>query len=569
MHPTSNPLFLMSPRSEHVSEETIEIELPSDIKKLDESLFYLHRKIEGLYQFLPWPAQMQKIVVMTEVKGGKGDIAAAAKIIDYMQQNCSDLTFDWVLQSDDLLFAKSLLSSFDPSKICIRKYGSTPPEEIEADLLIVGPVKFAHNLSECELKINREIAGPIFGFMEIAKELHSFHHTTPRSLIHKANPSENIKEIYQNLHLNIFPGESSSNQGLVPMGLQPGTGIFLNKNRMEASLSRAYCCPSYIPLIENTKLRQDILSAMHCDDAKSLPDYDRYSFNFGYAHYSTSWGNYIDCVAIHEKDKDVIIVLNQCGEFDRLSTLNFSETIFTPERLVLLKEKGYGQVTLKGEEEIILVSPIDCQIKRNLTVIVRASFTPNDMKQMQLASERLLATGDNSAIEAWSALCKLYLYEDVANGGCKWRFLQQQVDLATTISPNLSKLLALFGGDRRLRNDSINEPFNKEQMDEIECCLNDPQLSDATLAFCHQITDNYSFEKVLEGAIKRTVWQSYIPELMDLEAETMDEEFKSGLISYIRNQGISTKTLFVRRLPELEKKINSMVQSQFMCDHTQ
>ena len=139
---------------------------------------------------------------------------------------------------------------------------------------------------------------------------------------------------------------------------------------MEAPLSRAYCCPSYISLIQNTELRQDILSAMSCHDDKSLPDYDSYSFNSGYAHHPASWGKFIDCVAIHERHKHVVIVLNQCGEFDRLSVGDFSNIIFTPERLAYLKEKGYGQVTLKGNEEAILIQQSDDdQTKRNLDVL--------------------------------------------------------------------------------------------------------------------------------------------------------------------------------------------------------
>jgi hypothetical protein len=206
-----------------------------------------------------------------------------------------------------------------------------------------------------------------------------------------------------------------------------------------------------------------------------------------------------------------VIVLNQKGAFSSLSTQKFQNEIFTSDRLTFLKQKGYGTVILKGQESesVLLQEAENPQMERRLVVILRPSFVPIDMKRMQLASERLLATGDNSAVEAWSSRCKLYLYEDVANLGSKWKFLQQQVDFAKTISPNLAKLLALFGGDRRLPQPSLNMAFDKAKMDQLERLLEDPDLGSATIRFCNQIIKNYSFNEVLEGTVKRVAWQYY------------------------------------------------------------
>ena len=214
----------------------------------------------------------------------------------------------------------------------------------------------------------------------------------------------------------------------------------------------------------------------------------------------------------------------------------------------------------QGSETTLLQDAKNPQLERRLTVIVRPSFNPSDMRCMQLASERLLATGDNSAVESWCARCKLYLYEDVSNLGCKWRFLQQQVDLAQTISPNLSKLLALFGGDRRLPNRSLNQPLDGPKMIEMEELLNAPDLSDATLQFCDRITSTYSFYAVLEAALKRTAWHHYIPQLARIEAETLDESFRTGLVTYLKNPEASEKALHVRNIPELGKCVQEAVQ---------
>lgn len=291
-------------------------------------------------------------------------------------------------------------------------------------------------------------------------------------------------------------------------------------------------------------------------DGQSTPNFDDYSFNSGYAHKPASWAKFIDCTAIHEKTKAVVIVLNQSGEFDHPSTPEFQEQIFTPQRLTYLKQKGYGTIILKGDgyNQTLVSEP-----GRSLTVIVRPKFNPVDMKCMQLASERLLATGDNSAVESWCVRCKLYLYEDVSNMGCKWRFLQQQVDLAKTISPNLSKLLALFGGDKRLPDRFLNVPLSEEKMAEMELLLNDPNLSDETLQFCDKITGDYSFDKVLAAALLRTAWHHYLPELAKIEAESMDEAFQSGLVNYVKDPENAEKTVHVRSNPDLKLRIRAVV----------
>lgn len=540
--------------------EVVEVTLPGDTEDLDQSLFHLHRKIESQYQGLPWPAKIQKVVVMTEVVGGRGDIAAAAKAIAIMQQVCPELVFDWVLSGGAKYDPATFLRCNDSSKITIRDWQSMPIKNEQADFMLTGPVKFSYGAKYVQARINREIVGPTFGFTENAEDLYSFSSFIPQAIVKKESDTH-PNETYRKLHTYIFPGKSGPSSGLVPMGIQPGTGLFLDQSRIDAPLSRGYCCPSYLLQIQNVTLRQDILEAMNCGDDKSVPDYDKYSFNSGYAHHPVTWAKFIDCVAIHEHTKHVVIVLNSHGEFKKLSTQDYSNQIFTPERLSYLKQKGYGRVVLKGEEskQFDLQKSDEIQETRDLTVIIRPSFLPSDMKQMQLASERLLATGDNSALEAWCARCKLYLYEDVANMGCKWRFLQQQVDLANTISPALSKLLALFGGDKRLPDNSLNKPLNTQQMSELEDLLNDPKLSEATIEFCHHITENYSFQDVLIGAIKRTVWHHYIPELAQLEAEVIDDEFKLGLVSYLKNEGATDRTLTVRALPELGKRVQECV----------
>jgi hypothetical protein len=544
-------------------ESSTSIAIPKEIEDLQEALFPLHRQIESFYRTLPWPKKIQKIVVLTQVSGGRGDIAAAAKAISLLQQMCPTLTFDWILQGArlDQDNPLSFLTCNDLSRVYVRSLSSEPMDKMPGDFLLVGPVRLSWDIDYVESRILRKISGPTFGFLENGDSLSTFWPEMLQAELKSAPQDASTHEMYQSLHSCIFPSKVKGDSGFLPMGLQQGSGVFLDLNQMQATLSRGYCCPSYLLHIQEQQLRSDILGAMDMFDGHSEPDYDKHSFNSGYAHRPPSWGKFIDCVAIHERHKHVVIVLNQHSEFACLSTKEFRDQIFKPERCSFLQKKGYGSVVVKGkdQEPLSVLKSDNSRTERRLTVIVRPSFVPSDMRRLQLASERLLATGDNSAVESWCARCILYLYEDVANCGCKWKFLQQQVDLAKTISPTHSRLLALFGGDRRLPEPFLTGPPSHQKMVEIERLLSDPSLGDATLEFCSRITTNYSFNIVLEGALKRTAWHHCIPGLDVVEADALGEEFQTEVVAYLRNSEASERVFSVGALPELGKRIQERV----------
>ena len=307
------------------------------------------RQHESRNRKLPCPPPIKKFLAYTTVAGGRGDIAASAKAVNLMRTICPNATIEWVLGCDsDCRKAeydpRAFLNPNDPS-IQFRYLDADPQDKAPIDFTLVGPYTPSFRFTEFERALDRKIAGPVFGFVENANK--------PRW-----EPS------------------------FLSMGLQAGTGVFLDRSRIEAPLSREYCCPSYLPKIEDDGLRKDILEAMNVFDGQSQPDYDQYSFNLGYAHQETSWEKFIDSVAIHERDKHVVIVLNQQGAFSGYTTHGFQDELFTPDRLAFLRQKGYGTVILKGEglEPILLQEAENPGLERRLTVIIRPSFVPSDMR---------------------------------------------------------------------------------------------------------------------------------------------------------------------------------------------
>jgi hypothetical protein len=514
-----------------------------------EAFFQIHRQLERLYQQLPWPKKVSKITLVTETPGGKGDLSAVAKVIALMQRYAPNLTFDWSIMNHPEL-AQPFLSQLNSSKIKVRacRY-SDPVDTSPADMMIIGPAKCSWGIDYIDANNRRKLAGSRLAFLENGSDPveEAIPLMTARHEMLKLSDQVNVRDAYMLFHDKVFSTEYTLGSGLT-MGLRKATGVFLDKSRLNAPRSRGYCCSSYVQQIKDSELRKDILSAL---GGKINPDYDKYSLNSGYAHWSRSWGRFIDFVAIHERNKHVVIVLNQVGEFDKFDTKKFWDHHLTPERLALLKQWGYRSVSIKGVEKNIINAQLNAEKEgRELSIVLRPWFHPQDMKFLQLASERLLATGDNTAAEAWASKCILYLYEDVANMGCKWKFVEQQVDLAMTVYPPLGKFIRLCA--------QINT-LSKGEVDQVIQILQDPRLSKATLDFCNKIVENYSFEELLEGALKRTAWHQVLPKLAEAEAEVMEKEVQSGIIEFIKSTQNPPRTIVLKNLDVVAQHIQNKV----------
>jgi len=525
---------------------SLPITLLASMDDIGEAIFPLHRAIETCYQKLPWPSKIKNIVVLTEVPAGRGDVAAAAKAISVMHQFCDNCHFDWVLTGNG--FRNNDPSFYLPesirNKVHIRSSMENSSVDQPADFILAGPVPLTWDKSYIEKRISRKIAGPVFGFCEIADTGFLPDSEVLGLKIQKDKP----------LHAFFFPSQKAG-KGLLPMGLKPGTGVFLDQSRIEALLSKGDHCPSYIAQIQDVELRKDL----------SFDD-DLDSFNSGYAHHPASWGKFIDVVAKHEKNKNVVIVLNQSNAAVDFSSEEFATKILSDQRLKELAKKGFGTIRLKARGEKMKILRMGKNL-RALTVIIRPFFLPEEMRCLQFASERLLTTGDNTPIEGCCARCKLLVYEDVSMLGEKWRFLIQMVDLANTIDPNLSQLLALFGGDKRLPNRLLNQELDFETKKKIERLLDDPNLDSATMQFCKKIAAEYSFEPVLMGALKRAAWHHVIPSLANIEEEALQENFHKPLVAHLKNPVPNKTNLLIDSLPQISRRVNQAVHKYFWASN--
>lgn len=465
-----------------------------------ETIDELQRVVEKAYAGLPWPSNVKNVAIFTEVKGGLGDISAASKFIKIIQNLNPAVNLKWIVESS--LYSEEYLRNFlktndvNDASITIENKDMVH-SPFKTDLLVVGPNRCQHEDDYLTSKYSIQPLGkgiPRFSFLECATPI-----TDQFPMMFK------IAGVFQDTFKKFYDltlGPPSSHITGIALGLKKGSGVFLDQKRMQAELSEKYSDPKYISEIEEEPLRMQILEAFK----------DNASLNFGYAHHNISRLRFIDSVATHEKEKNVVLVINQEGEFKKYSTIEFFGTVADKKRLKYLETLGYNELVVVdtlGKYPI----KISKNPGRSLTIIVRPRFLPQDMRPLQLASERLLATGDNTACESWASRCKLYLYEDV-NKGCKKEFLTQQIKIASAIYPPLGRFIELCGK---------TEVLYPKEHEELLTLLNDPKLSEGTYAFCMHIIQNYSAEQPLEASILRMLWLNQIPTLTDEERNVLGD----------------------------------------------
>ena len=156
----------------------------------------------------------------------------------------------------------------------------------------------------------------------------------------------------------------------------------------------------------------------------------------------------------------------------------------------------------------------------------------------------------NSPAESWAAKCKLYIYEDVANCGVTDQFLKQQVKIADKIDPRLGQFLKLVGKVGAL---------NEEEMDQVKKILQDSDLSKATFNFCNYVVKHYRFEEAFLGSLKRVLWHHYIPQLSEIEAKALDNDFKEKVVKYLESFETEQQVILLKNLPLLASRIREVV----------
>jgi len=260
------------------------------------------------------------------------------------------------------------------------------------------------------------------------------------------------------------------------MNLDETSGVFIDKRISSIKLPNGYSDQQFIKQISND-LQDDIVSAF---------EYGPASINFGYAHTSHLKTRFI-WTTLQQSKQNTLIIVNRHGVFERYDYEEFVKVTMEDLKKYDIADLDFHSIIFL-ENGLVKKKRLNSRGRKLVHIVVREKFNPKDMTWLQLASDRLLATGDNSACESYAARCKLYMYEDVANCGCKDKFLKQQITVASIISTSLGRYIELAGK---------NKDFTAEEMKEYKSLLKIESLGQSTVEFCNYIIENYDFEDKL------------------------------------------------------------------------
>lgn len=531
------------------------------------------------YQTMPLPPteKSRKYLITNRIYGGSGDIAAAAAVIRLIIRIDPKAVIHW--STEGYGTAVNFLPKDLRERVSIFPYKKSGYEAqepidciIETPLGGLGPSNLPYFKEKFKLRPDERMlfvyeigtsSSPGLEFAQTTEGEGLDEHgldiclQSKKGKVHVHVMEGEKKVVFANLPkdkrdevVRFFVKNMQAGADLVaiPMNLDDSSGVMIDaavseEDEKTAMEDRVTFQSRHLDTIEDAKLKAQLLGE-YKDFSAFCKDY---GIAFGYAHYTESKARLIDFYTMQERNKNVAVVLFQARKEDEATTLAyFQKKVFTEERLAKLKENGIGKVCLKSadsdKEEIISIKT-DQKDARTLLVVLRESFAKETMKVFQTIGNAQLSTGDNSACEVFAysteACLEFFMYEDLSKhfgsesvgwSGLKQEFLQQQIKLATEIYAPLGELMTL----------TSTEEMSKEGRDKVSALLKDEKIPSMLSQFMQKIRKKMNFYPILEGMIKRHLWQKYDSKRLNLEEQMfMSSEDVSKVVEthYFREPG--------------------------------
>lgn len=491
-------------------------QLPVDLQDLPEITTLVIRKLEELYQDRSWPIEeYPAVTVLSQVWQGAGDVVSGRNLIERIARFHEGIKINWCVP----ISSKVISDPYEtlPPELKGRVTMITPEEFQKigkGDVLVAGPSHMGDDWSYIEKARGKGAA--VIAVDELAFPSYGCGESLSKTLDKLSKFSDIFKEF--------FPAQSGKKENMSAMGLGEGQGVFLNQERIRESLFDVGCDPKYLKLLENKELQQSIFNALGGED------YSTASLAFGYAQIFSSKKEFVECAAMKEQEKNVVVVLNAKGEECPYTTPSeYSAHIFSDENLKFFEEMGYTSFVVKKGKEIVRISRGSGG--REITVDLYDRFAKEDMKNLQLAAPMLLATGDNTLIESLCAGSTFLVYEC---RGHKRELLNQLIGLSSNISEDYTELLKTFGRER-----GVNDPnISQEERERLKTILQSEELPKAVAKLCKTVVANYSLDDKLKGQILRSVYNHLKPkESLEEEMAALGPEMKEALMAYVNEPG--------------------------------
>ncbi|ETR80351.1 hypothetical protein X556_0318 [Chlamydia pneumoniae B21] len=297
---------------------------------------------------------------------------------------------------------------------------------------------------------------------------------------------------------------SVKNHYKLNLGIQNSlSGWLLDPYRVCAPLSSPYSCPSYLLDLQNKELRRSLLSTFLDPKNPTSETFRSVSINFGNSSFGQRWPEFLSRVLHDEKEKHVAVVCNDAKILE--------EGLF-PEALSLLeenlRESGYSYLNIlsvspegvsKVQERQILRR--DLQGRSFTVMITDLPLGSEDIRSLQLASDRILVSSSLDAADACASGCKVLVYEN----------------------PNESWAQEL---------ENFYKQVEKEALEEGRVSFREHFRA----YMCDKIVAQKNFLFTLDAVIKQAGWRSQEKlNLFYVESQALGREIKVSLEEYIQS----------------------------------
>ncbi|ANH78254.1 hypothetical protein Cs308_0083 [Candidatus Chlamydia sanziniae] len=521
------------PKVERIDHGVVyEVNLLKDQQLSDLSVFFapIRLGVLGAYAVTPKP-NIGAIYVTCRISIGSEDITTAIRIANLLHVHYpqADIVIYFKASETPLSFYDHVLSQIMPS---IRY--------VDLDLIYDGTT--STNTLVPDLIVNIQSKNQGYHKSELNK-IFALSHNVPCIDIGEAGLMNLYRDddVYLNAlvaaslegHTALYRFLTYGMGDLTPsisLGFSQGTGILIDAERAEAPLSEGHCCPSYLVDIKHVNLRKLLLAAFIDYEKKDPTVLRSVSINYGDSYGLSLRRLFIDIVMLDETEKDVVVVCNHKVETGIRMT-EHDQTVFNERKCLLMANRGYSHLnvihccdqSIEVKERVVLNETKG----RAYTLILTSTLDGSDVRNLQLASDRMLATGDNSAFESMAAGCKLFVYETLEHKHC-WQ--EEQAIFASRISSDLERFFDTIAHENK-------------KLIRLLPQLKNPNLHKACRTFCETAVACKDFSYVLDTAVRQAIWTSRHPELIVMEQKALGEPCLDSITQYIdsyENKTLST-----------------------------
>ncbi|BAA98662.1 DUF562 domain-containing protein [Chlamydia pneumoniae] len=495
-----------NPYADMASSEVLKLDKGVHVSELGKAFSRVRNRITRSYSYAPTP-QLDSIAIvgidLVSPEEQENLVRLANEVIQLYPKSKTtlylliDFNKEWVgdISSDKEKQLRSLGLHSEVQCLSVLEPQGAEGEDTKHFDLMVGCYGKDSYLREG--KILQQALGTSLGTVPWVNVMHTLPSRYRSRLSLPINTEKDKTELYKEI--------SRTHHQLHTLGMGLGaqdSGLLLDRQRLHAPLSQGSHCHSYLADLTHEELKILLFSAFV--DAKNISKKElrEVSLNFANDTSVESWLRFLLLVSYDEKEKDVVVVCNH-SEPNILGLPPEAVSQLIEE----LSDEGYSYLNvvrcdLSGETTVQQRLLLNADEGRSMTVVI--SELPEghpDIRNLQLASERIFVSREKEAADAYASGCKVVAFDDEH-------------------LPWVSSHIAYAEEIREKQEQTMQGSLTEEQLGAL---------------LCNTVSTEKNLAFALDAVIKQSVWRFRNPDLFAYEREALEASVTDALVSYVSN----------------------------------